>query len=171
MNALRIALLDVMSGSYARELRYTLSEAGHDAILLGSHSIETVETLLRRRGFTSNLSHVLGAVRELMTGGYGIVHTFTPPDAVAAMAWRRLSRRPVVFTCTELLDRATVADTRLRLASLAHAIEDSNAVVAADPEIRERLDRWFARSPEVLAAGDALGHERLYRRLLAEMRV
>lgn len=168
MSALRIALLDVVGGSYARELRHTLSAAGHEAILLGSHSIAPAEALLRRRGFTSNLSHVPGAVWDLTTGEYDIVHTFTPPDAVAAMAWRGVTGRPVVFTCSEMLDRATVADARLRLASLVRAIEDSEAVAAANDAVRERLDRWFARSAEVLGAGDAAGHERLYRRLLGQ---
>ena len=144
MSTLRLALLDHTEGAYSRELEAALRGDGHDMRLLGQRAAGPVEALLRRRGFTSALSHIPPAVSELLHGEFDLVHAFSAPDAVAALAWRRVSKRPVVFTCTETLSRATVADRRLRLRLLDAAVTASDAVLALD---------------------DAAAHARLYARL------
>jgi hypothetical protein len=167
VSALRVALLDHNEDGYARELATALRAAGHEPPLLGSHAVAPLEALLRRRGFTEPLSHVPPAVAALARGEFDVAHAFTAPDAAAAIAWRRLSGCPVVFTCVVPPTRATVSDRRLRLWALARAVEESDALISGSEDARAGLDRWFATSPEVLAASDASAHERLYRKLLA----
>lgn len=163
MSALRIALLDHTEGTYSRELELALRAAGHAPRLLGQRAVPPVEALLRRRGFTPAVSHVPRTVLELLRGDFDLAHAFSAPDAAAALAWRRVSGRPAVYTCTETLDRETLADGRLRLWALAQAIEDADAVAAASDEVRTAVERWFACSPTVIAAGDAAAYEGLYR--------
>jgi hypothetical protein len=163
VSALRIALLDHSEGAYSRELEGALRAAGHAPRLIGPRSAGPIETLLGRRGFTPALSHTPRATFELLHGEFDLAHAFTAPDAAAALAWRRVRGRPAVFTCTEMLDRGTVADRRLRLWSLTRAIEDADAVAAATDGIGQSFDRWFACSPVVVPGGDAGAYERLYR--------
>lgn len=94
------------------------------------------EALLRRRGFTPGLSALARAHR---LRGYELLHAFTPIEAVAAQHHGR-----TVFTCSEVLDRANVADRRLRLWSLERALAHSAAVTAADAEVAASLERWFS---------------------------
>ena len=165
MSALRIALLDRTDSGYSRELETALRAAGHEPRLLGDRAIPAAEALLRRRGFTPALSHVPPAALQLVRGDFDVAHAFSGPDSAAALAWRRVSRRPVVFTWTEVPDRGTVADARLRLATLARAVEESDAVTAATEEILRAVERWFACSPAVVAARDAAVYGQLYARL------
>jgi hypothetical protein len=170
VNALRIALLDHTQSAYSRELASGLRAAGHEPRLLAPASKPAVEALLRRRGFTPALSHVPRAVAELMRGEFDLAHAFSAPDAAAALAWRGMRARPAVFTLTEPVDRAAVADGRLRVWTLARAIEESDALVAATDAIGASIERWFACSPAVIGAGDAARHERRYRELLTQRR-
>jgi hypothetical protein len=143
----RVALLDHARGSGS-----------------GGGALAAADALLRRRGFTQPLAHVPFTTAGLLAGNYEIAHAFTPSDAVAALAWRRRTGRPVVFTCTETLSRANLANGRLRLSLLRRAIEEPDAVLAATPEVAESMRRWLALDAPVL---DALGLERLYGELLA----
>jgi hypothetical protein len=156
----RVALL---GGDPARALAAALG----DADLISPAGSHAAERLLARRGFTPGLTRVPAAVAALVRGDFDVVHAFTAPDATAALLARRRSGRPVVFTCTEVLDRDRVADRRLRLATLQRAVEECDALLAADDAVRAGLERWFALSPPVLAPRDAAAHERLYRDLLA----
>ena len=168
MSALRIALLDHTGGAYSRELDAALRTAGHEPSPVGDLAVAAAEAVLGRRGFTPALSHVPRAAAELLRGGFDVAHAFTAPDAAAALAWRRLGGGPAVFTCTEALGRGALANGRLRLPLLERAIENTDALVASGEDVRAAIERWFARSPdEVLAAGDAAAHDRLYRELLA----
>jgi hypothetical protein len=162
MTARRVALLDHTQGAYSEKLEAALRADGHAVKLLGEHSIGPVEALLRRRGFTPALSHVPLTVLELLRGTFDIAHAFTGPDAAAALAWRRVHGRPVVFTCTETLDRETLADRRLRLRTLEQGIDDTDAAVAASDDARKAVERWFACSLTVIAADDAGAYARLY---------
>ena len=103
----------------------------------------------------------------LIRGHYDVAHAFSPSDALTALTWRRLGGGPVVFTCTESLDRDGLADRRLRLWVLEHAVQDADALVAATEESRAALARWLALDVAVIKSGDAAGYERLYRDLLA----
>ena len=166
MTPLRIALLDQAGTGRVHELGAALRRAGHEPRLLGSRALAPVEGLLRRRGFTPALSHVPLAAIDMLRGEYDVAHAFSPPDAVAALAWRRARGGAVAFTCTEPLERANVANGRLRLATLTSALDDPDAVAAADEEVRTSVEGWFALSLTVLAPADAEAHERLYRKLL-----
>lgn len=166
-----------------RELATALGEAGHDPTVLASHRAATLvsaeegfpiirsrrlsEAPLRARGFTGPLTHLPATAARLLAGDYAVAHAFTPADAAAALWWRRLSGRPVVFTWIEQTGRELLADRRLRLQLVRRATEDVDAVVAPSDEVREGLRIWLAIEPPVIRAGDALAHEQLYRRLIA----
>lgn len=162
MSGLRVALLDQERGGYSRALEAALRGAGHESRLVSVRPVGPVEAVLRRRGFTPGLSPVAGVVLELLRGGFDAAHAFSVPDAAAAHAWRRVTGRPSVFTCTEVLDRATLANGRLRLELLTRAIEESDALTAASEDVRGAMELWLACSPPVLRPDDAAAHERLY---------
>ena len=166
MTPLRIALLDQAGTGRARELDAALRQAGHEPRLFGSRALAPVEGLLRRRGFTPALSHVPLALVDLLRAEFDVAHAFSAPDAMAALAWRRARGGAVVFTSAQPLERANVANGRLRLATLTRALDDPDAVLAADEEVRASVERWFALSLTVLSPADAEAHERLYRKLL-----
>jgi hypothetical protein len=128
------------------------------------HTATVADAVLRRRGFTRPLAHVPITLAALLAGRYELAHTFTPSDAVAALAWRRRTGRPVIFTCTESLSRANLADGRLRLSMLRRATEEPDAVLAATPAVAASMQRWLALDAPVL---DAPGVQRLYGELLA----
>ena len=164
---LRVALVDHAAGAGSSALREALRGAGHEASALGSHAIAPLEALLRLRGFTPQLTHVPGVLLGLARGDFDVAHAFTVPDAVAALAWRRSTGRPVVFTCGEPIGRGTLADRRLRLWSLQRAVEDVDALLAPNHEANEALGRWLVAEAAVTPAHDAPAHERLYHDLIA----
>ena len=166
MTPIRVALLDHTGGEHARDLAAALRDAGHQPDVIAPPPVAPVETLLRKRGFTRPLSVVPRTAAALWRGGYDVAHAFTALDAVVALAWRRMASGPVVFTCTETLDRATVADARLRLWSLERATEESDALLAASEPVRAAMARWLALDVPAVDARDAARHERLYRDLL-----
>jgi hypothetical protein len=163
---LRVALLlhrDAPAAAEAdvADVAAGLLEAGLSATIVRATRLP--EAPLRFRGFTGPLTHVPLAAGALWRGRYDLAHTFTVPDAVAALVWRRASERPVVFGCREVLDRASVADRRLRLPLLTAAVEDTDAVVAASREAREALGRWMAVDAPLIEPRDGAAHARLYR--------
>jgi hypothetical protein len=137
--------------------------AGHDATRIATAALQPIEMVLERRGFMPGLSAVPPAAFELLRGDYDVAHAFTVRDAAAALLWWRLAGRPVVFTCTEPINRATVAGTRLRFTAVTSAFERTQAAVAGDERVRASVDRWLALSPPVIAAADAAAYEQLYR--------
>ena len=166
---LRIALLHDGSagGDQAHELAAALRAAGHHPHLLSASPAGPTQALLRRRGFTGRLTPVPFGVAALLRGGFDVAHAFSPADALTALVWRRLVGRPAVFTCAEPLQRDGLADRRLRLWVLQHAVGDSDAVIAATEEAQAALARWMALDAPVIESRDAAGYERLYRELLA----
>ena len=166
MTPLRVALLDHRGGEHARELAAALHDVGLETRLIAPPPVAPVEALLRKRGFTDPLSVVPRTFADLRRGAYDLAHAFTALDAVAALGWRRLSSRPLVFTCTETLDRASVADARLRLWSLERATEESDALLAASEPVQAAIARWLALDVPAVDPRDATSHDRLYRQLL-----
>ena len=150
----------------ARELDAALRARGHTATLIGGGGLALAEKALTRRGFTPGLSSLPSALRALDSGNHDVAHAFDPVAATGALVWGRGSGLPVVATFVDALDRATVANTRLRLRLLSAAIEESDAVIAASADARSALLRWAAVDAPVVRPGDASGHEALYRRLL-----
>jgi hypothetical protein len=162
----RVALLDHTGGPYATELSAWLREAGVEALVLGPRpGGDAVERLLARRGFAAGVGHVPAAIVALRRGGFDLAHALTPPDAVAALAYRRVTGRPVVFTCTETPERATLADRRLQLGMLEQATQRADAVLAASDEVAAGMWRWLALEAQV---SDAEGYAHLYGELLAQ---
>jgi len=189
-DSLRVALLyhgdpsatGWLGESLAWELAAALRDAGHRPTLLTSHRSPTrrsfeqgisvirsrrlPEWALRKRGIAGPLTHLPLTARALMTGHYEIAHAFTPPDALAALAWRSVRKGPVVFTWAGPVSREVLADLRLRLRLVRLATERTDAVVAPTEESRVALRRWLAIDTPTIDAGDAGGHDRLYRTLL-----
>jgi hypothetical protein len=156
----RVLLLDHARQAYVPQLAASLGDAGVEAVLVGPQpSARAVDALLARRGFAGGVAHVLPTAARLWRGGFDLAHAFTAPDAVAGLAWRRASGRPVVFTCTETLGREAVANARLRLQMLERAVGESDTVLAASDAVAESMLRWLAVEAPVL---DASGHVRLY---------
>lgn len=192
--ALRIALLHHGYGSspggpgvrVVRDLALALAAAGNQPHVLSSHrgrthrtTDEQIPVLLSRRlperalqlrGFEGPLTHVPLTVRALLLGRFDAAHAFSPPDALAALLWRDLVRRPVVFTCIEPLARDRLADRRLRLWLLRRAVEESDAVTVATEAARISAVEWLAAPPLMIDCHDAARHERLYRGLLLRAR-
>lgn len=187
---LRIALLHHAYRSPAllgvdrvvRDVAQGLRDAGHEPCVVTSHvgpthrgvengiavirSTRLPEALLRRRGFDGPLTHIPLTLRELMRGGFDVANALSPPDTCVALMWRRLGGGPVVFTCPESPGREALASRRLRLALLASAVEDTDAVIAPTEESRAGLWRWLAVDAAVIEPQDTAGHVRLYRDLL-----
>jgi len=101
----------------------------------------------------------------LVRSRYDIVYAWTSLDALAALAWSRLTRKPTVFAPAEPPTREVVADRRLRLWTVTRALEHSDAVIAPSVEVRRALDRWLAVDAPLLDSLDAAAHERLYEEL------
>jgi len=150
------------------ELAAGLRAAGHRPLRVDARELPALEALLARRGFTGSLTAVPAIAATLLAARAELAEAFSPAGALGALAWRRLTGGPVVFTCTEVLDRARVADRRLRLRALSAAAEDSDAVLAADEAVRAALRRWLAVDAPVAARDDAGARDRLYRDLLGQ---
>jgi hypothetical protein len=152
------------------DLAASLRDLGHEVAVLSSHDGRTtpLEGALRRRGFTTPLTHLPSTLLALHRGDYHVAHAFSPQDAYISLAWRRRSRRPVVFSCAEPIERERLADRRLRLRFLTTALEESDAVIVHDDEARAAAWRWLALDLPVIAPAGGAEHERLYRRLLAQ---
>lgn len=125
------------------------------------------DRLLGRRGFTVPAAHLPVSVATLLRGGYDLVHAYTPSDAAAADLWKRSRHGATVFTFTEILDRAWLADRRLKVRWLSRAVQGSDAVLAVSGPVQVAIERWLAITAPVIELSDAEGHVRLYRRLLA----
>lgn len=167
---LRVALVDHTRGQYALGLAASLPQVGVQALLIAPQPVALLETVLGKRGFATPLTHIPAATATLVRGNFDVVHAFSPPDALAALAWRRRTGGLVIFTCTDTLGRHNLADRRLRLHAVSRAVEDSDALIAANEEVRAALDRWMAADADVMGPGDGAAHLRLYSDLLAQRR-
>jgi hypothetical protein len=119
------------------------------------------------RGFAVPLTHLPLALAALSRGDFHVAHAFTPQDAAAGILWRRRTGRPAVFTCTEPLERRSVAAARLQLRLLTSAVEASDAVTASSEHVLASLTRWMAVSSVLMEPSDGTAHAGLYRELLA----
>jgi hypothetical protein len=163
----RVALLDHSHGvaSPARGLARALGDAGHEAAVIAPRSLPDAPLRLRKIG--ERPGRLPGTYLALCAGGWDLAHAFTAQDAWAAVRWSRVTGRPSVFSCAEPLRRATLADRRLRLALLRRAVEQTDAVIAPDPEVAASLRRWMAVEARLIEPGSAGGHLALYEELVA----
>ena len=162
-DALRIAVLEHDDRGASGPLAAALREEGAHADQVRPGRVPDAPLRLRKIGDAPG--RVPGTLMALAAGAYDVAHAFTAQDAAAALAWARVSGRPVVYTQREPLTRANVADRRLRLALLRVALERSDAVVVADKPIAASLRRWMAVQPRVLAPGSGPEHLALYAEL------
>jgi hypothetical protein len=172
--------------SLVHYLAAALRDAGHEPSVLTSHTAATrrstedgvavirsrrlPEAPRRWRNVAGPLTHLPLVLRALASGDYDVAHSFSPPDVLAALAWRRLTGSPALFTCAETLGRERLSDQRLRLWLLARAVEHSDAVTVVSEEARAALWRWLAVEAALIDPRDAAAHEWLYRELLARRR-
>jgi hypothetical protein len=174
----RIALVDFAARPAARELCAGLRHHGHDADIVeldpGSHgggwvaaTARLADLALARRGFATPLAGVPLTVARMRRRHYDLAHVLSIPGVPAALAWRRLTGRPIVFTAVEPVTRAILADRRLRLRLVREAFEGSDAVTAADPAARATALRWLALDLPLVELADAEGYLRLYRTVLS----
>jgi Glycosyltransferase Family 4 len=147
------------------ELAHALRGLGHRVAVVRPRALP--EGFLRGRGFTGPLTHVPQATAALLRGRFDLVHAFSPPDALAARAWRRVTHKPVVVTTLEVLERAHLADRRLRLTLLRASVEDADAVLAAGDQARDALWRWMTVEAAVVDPRDGAAQARLYLDLLS----
>lgn len=151
-----------------------LQAAGHEPLYVESPRLAApvgvAERLLAVRGFAGELAGVLPTVAALARTRADVTHVFSPPDAVAARAWRRISTTPYVCTFLDILDRDAVADRRGRRELLAAAVTDSDGLEVADPRAQAALERWLMVDAPLVASDDAAAHVRAYREALEQRR-
>jgi Glycosyltransferase Family 4 len=124
--------------------------------------VDLPDAPLRLRKIGDRPGRMPGALIALLRGNYDIAHAFTPQDAVVAIAWSRLTGRPAVYTQREPLTRASVADRRLKLATLRLALERPALVLAPDQAVADSVLRWMAVRVRVVSGAE---HAALYAEL------
>jgi hypothetical protein len=159
---------------YVRELAQGLLERGLDVAIVSSHAgrtrrsdedgVEVVhlgrlpERPLASRAFDGPITQIPRTIKAL--AGFQVAHAFSPQDAFAAS----YGAAAVAFTCMETPRREELAERRLRLRFWEHAADPGHALLAPGEATRRAVWRWLAVDAQVIAAGDAEGHERVYRR-------
>ncbi len=179
-HSLRVALLASAAARDAAALAEGLSMAGQLPTLMatdpagaspGTHVVRLrrlADKALRLRGLGDDVAHLPHARVALARGRFDLAHAFGAVDALPAIAWARRSRRPAVLTFVEPLERETIANRRLRLATLERAVHGADVVLAANEEVRSSLRRLLALEASVIAPSDAARHLSLYRELGAD---
>ena len=179
---MRIALVDGAGSPAAAALAAALHASGRGPVLLTTDpdhapagvSVVPLRSLparpLRSRGIGDRLEHLPHAVLALARGRFDVVHAFRPADALAAVASARRWSGPAVLTFAEPLTRETIANRRLRVATLEEAVRDADAVLAGSAEAQASLRRLLAIDAGCLEPADAAGHLALYARLVRQAR-
>ena len=165
-----------------KELADGLVDRGHEAFAFGCHSgpwerlVEQhrdvirvhrrPERVLNARGFVTPVSHLPMLLIAMLEERVNVVHAFTAVDAQAALAYRRLTGKPMVFSFVEPPRREDLSDRRLKLRFLTRALRGSDAITATSAETRNAVQRWLAIDAPVVEPGDASAYEALYEGLL-----
>lgn len=153
---------------YQRELGAGLLAAGHAPRLLTAHpgppqrlvedglpivrSWRPPEGRFTRRAWEPYRTHVPFSYLELLRGDDDVAVPMYATDALAALRWRRRSRRPVVFCYLGIPHRKGIANKRGRLASVTAAVEGSDAVVALSRTAADGFWRWLGAEARVIHA-------------------
>lgn len=169
--SLRVALVDVdaRAGDAVARLASGLRSLGHTpTIIEGVRVPRLVETSLSTRGFVPSLARIPSALASLSSRRHDVAHVFSAVDAEAALAWRRVTGRPVVFTCVEPPSRATIANRRGRLRMTERAFGDVDAVAAADSSTRAAIERLLALDVPEIGIDDVVAYVDLYASCLAD---
>ena len=164
-----------------KELADGLVERGHEAFAFGCHSgpwerlVEQhrdvirvhrlPERTLNARGFVTPVSHLPMLLVAMLEERVNVVHAFTAVDAQAALAYRRLTGKPMVFSFAEPPRREDLSDRRGKLWFLSRTLRGCDAVTATTAETRDAVKRWLAMDVPVVEPADADAYEALYERL------
>lgn len=165
-----------------KELADGLVERGHEAFAFGCHRgpwerlceehrdvirvHRLSERLLSARGFITPVSHLPMLLIAMLEERVNVVHAFSAVDAQAALAYRRFSRKPFVFSFAEPPRREELADRRGKLRFLQRALRGSDAVTATSADVRDAVERWLAMDVPIVEPGDADAYETLYQELI-----
>jgi glycosyltransferase involved in cell wall biosynthesis len=101
---------------------------------------------LLRRGYEPYLTHLPLSYLALRLGSYDLAHAVYPPDALAAVRWKRRTGRPVVLSYLGIPDQPGLTEFRRRRDVVIRALRGCDAVIA--------LSRYAARAFE-----QSLGYE------------
>lgn len=111
------------------------------------------ERWLLKRGFQEYMTHVPFSYLSLLNGEDDLAQAFYPTDALAAIRWRKRSRRPVVMHYGGIPQRALLASRRQRLRILEAALSQADAVVVDSQAAARGMRRWFGIEPRVINPG------------------
>jgi glycosyltransferase involved in cell wall biosynthesis len=166
---------EVRRGSerFAHDLGVGLAARGHSPALITSHrapprtatedGMTVVRTwrppdsLLERRGFEHHLTHVPLASRALVRGDYDVANPLYAADAGAALAWKRRTGRPVVYSFMGVPLRRYLVARRRRLRLVTEAVAGADRVVALSRAAASAFERELGIEPLVINPGVDLG--------------
>lgn len=154
---------------FTHELAHGLLSRGHRPRLITSHAgrvsrgvedgLEIVRVprpldgRMRRRMHEDYLSHAPFSYAALRLGKAQLAHAMDGPDAVAAVRWKRRTKRPVVFSFMGVPDHDGMFERRRRLDYVSEALVGCDAVVALSEAARDAFDRWFGYEARLIAPG------------------
>jgi glycosyltransferase involved in cell wall biosynthesis len=162
---------EVRRGSerFARELADGLIARGHHPRLITSHprrsssrvedGMEVVrswrppDARLRRRQWEDHLTHLPSSYLALRRGRDDIAHALYPTDALAALAWKARTGRPVILSFMGIPHRSWLAARRGRTGAIVRAVRGADAVVALSETAAAAFERWLGARPRVIAPG------------------
>jgi glycosyltransferase involved in cell wall biosynthesis len=162
---------EVRRGSerFAHDLGAGLAARGHTPTLITSHrapastaredGMTVVRTwrppdaLLERRGFEHHLTHVPLASRALRRGDYDLANPLYAADAGAALAWKRSTGRPVVYSFMGVPLRRYLVARRRRLRLVTEAVAGADRVVALSQAAAGVFERELGVEPLVINPG------------------
>ena len=152
-----------------RELADGLLERGQEPSLITSHpgrlsrSVEDGLRVIRlprppqgrllRRRYEPYLTHVPLSYLALRAGSYDLAHAVYPPDAVAAVRWKRKTGRPAVFSYLGIPDRRGLREYRSRLAVMLRVVKGTDAVVALSQYAADAFQYWLGCEARVIPPG------------------
>ncbi len=138
---------------FTRELATGLLARGQRPTLITSHpglpnaTIERNLPILRlprppqgwleRRGFETYLTHLPLTYAALMTRRFDLAHAMYPTDALAAIAWKKRTKRPAILSYMGIPERRWLLARRGRLRVLQRALQECDAVVALSGHVAE----------------------------------
>jgi phosphatidylinositol alpha-mannosyltransferase len=175
--SLRVALLspcywpEIRRGTerFVRELSDGLIGRGQKPSLITSHRGRpgrTVEHglpvtrlprppqgLLLRMSYEAYLTHVPLTYMALRAGPYDLAHALYPTDALAAVQWRRRTKRPVLLSYMGVPRPEWLGAARGRLGILRRAVDGSDAVVLLSKYAADVFERSIGREAHVIPPG------------------
>jgi glycosyltransferase involved in cell wall biosynthesis len=93
----------------------------------------------------------------LRAAGYDVAHAMYPPDALAAVRWRRRTGRPAVLSYMGIPDRDGLLEFRGRAEVVQRALDGCNAVVALSERAAEAFRSELSYEARVIPPGVDLG--------------